>query len=59
MGFGWSVDQFEKTPCLYMSSHCHFDPETEMFHDEELARFLLNKRVNKGNIKQLGRPRLW
>jgi ATP-dependent DNA helicase RecQ len=23
-----------------------FDPETEMFHDEELARFLLNKRVN-------------
>jgi superfamily II DNA helicase RecQ len=22
-----------------------FDPETEMFHDEELSRFLLNKRV--------------
>jgi len=33
-----------------------FDPETEMFHDEELSRFLLNKRVNKGSIKQRDAP---
>jgi hypothetical protein len=36
-----------------------FDPETEMFHDEELSRFLLKKRVNKGSIRQVGRPRIW